>query len=173
MVLRPPLGLSPHPHQHTAGIPVPGADRGVQRGLGHHFSACLPTHLLHRQPTCWPRFNSYLCHFPALQPQAQDAFSRSHPGLTQAHQAQISLLGYPQFSWCPVWVCIYALSQGKSFLENDTSPPCPRQTLLLSFSLDNAKLISVEHLLRTRLWDQQVTCMTSFHAHNHPLSWTI
>lgn len=90
------LGLSPHAHQHTAGIPVPGADRSVQRGLGHHFSACLPTHGLHRQPAGLGSnpvsASSQLHSLRHTMP-----FPGSHPGLTQAHQAQISLLGYPQF----------------------------------------------------------------------------
>lgn len=70
----------------------------------------------------------------------------------------------PPTLWCPILVCIWAVSQGKSLLECDTPPSCSEQTLIPSFCLDNAMLVLVEHLLVTWQWSKQVRCLISFHA---------
>lgn len=85
------LGLYPHPHQHTAGIPVPRADTAFKRGL----AVCLPTHPPASQTTCRSRFISCLCHFPALQPQAKDAFFRKPPWVDPSPPSPDLTLGVP------------------------------------------------------------------------------
>lgn len=85
------LGLYPTPTSTQLGSLSQGQ---TQHSNGAWLSACLPIHLLHRQPAGLGSYpvsaTSQLYSLRQRMP-----FSGSHPGLTQAHQAQISLLGYP------------------------------------------------------------------------------
>lgn len=141
---------------------------------------CLPASVpTHRQPTLridsGATFESCLSRFLALWPQAEDASSKKSPWVVPSPPGLDLTPKIPRLFWHPgPWTRILALIyQGKSLLEIDTSPPCPGETLFLSFCLDNAKLVFVEYLLGTRHWGKQVTCLTTLHTQNCPMSWPI